>query len=169
MATRQNSRGSMRTWAKPFAPRPRATWTMCRRAAFRPTRSPTICRRPRATLYPRKRCSFAIARKGAPPAYAMTQDEIRSLFAFNAWANHRTLEACAALTPAQFIQAAPSSFPNVRDTLHHIMGVEWLYWERFQGRSPTELLPGETFADVAAIAARWQDIKKKLEDLVRSP
>ncbi|HMD31017.1 MAG TPA: DinB family protein [Candidatus Acidoferrales bacterium] len=99
----------------------------------------------------------------------MTQDEIRSLFAFNAWANHRTLEACAALTPAQFIQAAPSSFPNVRDTLHHIMGVEWLYWERFQGRSPTELLPGETFADVAAIAARWQDIKKKLEDLVRSP
>jgi uncharacterized damage-inducible protein DinB len=36
----------------------------------------------------------------------MTQDEIRSLFAFNAWANHRVLQACAALTPAQFTQTA---------------------------------------------------------------
>jgi uncharacterized damage-inducible protein DinB len=99
----------------------------------------------------------------------MTQDEIRSLFAFNAWANHRTLEACAALTPAQFIAPAPSSFPTVRDTLHHIMGVEWLYLERLHGRNPTALLPGEAFADVAAMGARWQQIKKGLEDYIRSP
>jgi len=99
----------------------------------------------------------------------MTQDEIRTLFAFNAWANHRTLEACAALTPAQFRQPAPSSFPAIYDTMHHIMGVEWLYLERFHGRSPSSLLPGETFADVAAMSARWQEIKKGLEDYVRSP
>jgi len=99
----------------------------------------------------------------------MTQDEIRTLFAFNAWANHRTLEACAALTPAQFRQPAPSSFPTIYGTMHHIMGVEWLYLERFHGRSPSSLLPGETFADVAAMSARWQEIKKGLEDYVRSP
>jgi uncharacterized damage-inducible protein DinB len=97
----------------------------------------------------------------------MTQDEIRSLFAFNAWANHRTLEACSALTPAQFTAPAPSSFPTVRDTLHHIMGVEWLYLERFQGRSPTSLLPGESFADVPAMTARWAGIKKGLDDYIR--
>ena len=99
----------------------------------------------------------------------MTQDEIRSLFAFNAWANHRTLEACAALTPAQFTAPAPSSFPTVHDTLRHIMGVEWLYLERLQGRHPTSLLPGETFADVAAMVERWKGIKKGLEDYIRSP
>ena len=99
----------------------------------------------------------------------MTLDEIRSLFAFNAWANHRVLEACGALTPAQFTQKAVSSFPTVCDTLHHIMGVEWLYLERLHERYPTALLPGESFADVASMAARWQEIKKGLEDFVRSP
>ncbi len=99
----------------------------------------------------------------------MTQDEIRSLFAFNAWANHRVLEACAALTPAQFMQTAVSSFPTVRETLRHIMGVEWLYLERLQGRYPTELLPGESFETVASFATRWDGIKKGLEDYIRSP
>src|SRR5208282_5485196 len=96
----------------------------------------------------------------------MTQDEIRSLFAFNAWANHRVLEACGALTPAQFTQNAVSSFPTVRDTLHHIMGVEWLYHERWHGRSPTTLLPGEKFDDLASMRARWTKIEKELEEYI---
>jgi len=99
----------------------------------------------------------------------MNQDEVRTLFAFNAWANHRVLTACAALTPEEFTKPAPSSFPTVRDTLHHIMGVEWLYLERFQGRYPTALLPGETIESVARFEARWDGIKKGLEDFVRSP
>jgi uncharacterized damage-inducible protein DinB len=99
----------------------------------------------------------------------MTQDEIRSLFAYNAWANHRVLEACAALAPAQFTQPAAGSFPSIHDTLHHIMGVEWLYLERLHDRFPTELLPGEKFETVAAMAARWREIKKGLDDIVRSP
>lgn len=97
----------------------------------------------------------------------MTQDELRSLFAFNAWANLRILEACAALTPEQFTAPAPSSFANVHDTLRHIMGVEWLYLERLHGRNPTSLLPGETFANLAAMTTRWQGIKKGLEDYIR--
>src|SRR5271163_1294834 len=99
----------------------------------------------------------------------MTQDEILTLYAFNAWANHRVLEACAALTPAQFTQTAVSSFPSVRDTLHHIMGVEWLYYERWHGRSPTTLLPGERFDDLASMRARWAQIEKGLEEYVRGP
>ena len=99
----------------------------------------------------------------------MTQDEIRSLFGFNAWANHRVLDACAALTPGQFTQPAPSSFPTVHDTLRHIMGVEWLYLERLHDRYPTELLPGEQFDTVASMASRWATIKKGLDDYIRSP
>lgn len=98
----------------------------------------------------------------------MTQDEVRSLFAFNTWANQRVLEACAALTPQQFVQPAVSSFPSVRDTLFHIMGVEWLYFERLHERFPMELLPGERYDDVAAMAARWKQIDKNLYEFVRS-
>ena len=32
----------------------------------------------------------------------MNIDDFRLLYDFNAWANHRALEACAALTPEQF-------------------------------------------------------------------
>ena len=99
----------------------------------------------------------------------MTQGEICTLFAFNAWANHRVLEACAALTPAQFTQPAVSSFSTVRDTLRHIMGVEWLYSERWHGRSPATLLPGEKFEDLASMRARWAKIEKDLEEYVQNP
>jgi uncharacterized damage-inducible protein DinB len=99
----------------------------------------------------------------------MTQDEVRTLFGFNAWANHRVLEACAPLTPQQLTQPATSSFANVRDTLHHIMGVEWLYYERWHGRYPTELLPGERFDDLASFRARWKKIEKALEEYVGGP
>ena len=99
----------------------------------------------------------------------MTQDELRSLFGFNAWANRRVLEACAALTPAEFTRPAPSSFPTIRDTLHHIMSVEWLYLERLHGRYPMELLPGERIESVGQFEARWESIRKGLDDYVRSP
>jgi uncharacterized damage-inducible protein DinB len=99
----------------------------------------------------------------------MTQDEIRSLFGYNAWANQRVLQACAALTPAQFTEPAAGSFASVERTLHHIMGVEWLYIERLHGRHPTELLPGEKFDTLAAMSARWQQIKKGLDDYIRGP
>ena len=65
----------------------------------------------------------------------------RRLYAYDAWANRRTLDACAALTPEQFTQDLGSSFRSVRDTLVHIFGAEWIWLERFQGRSPTAL-PG---------------------------
>jgi uncharacterized damage-inducible protein DinB len=99
----------------------------------------------------------------------MTQDEIRTLFAYNAWANHRVLEACAALTPQQFTQTVTSSFPSIRDTLFHIMGVEWLYFERWHGRSPSTLLPGEHFDDLAAMRGRWQQIERSLTEYVSGP
>ena len=66
----------------------------------------------------------------------MTPEDVRTLYAYDAWANRRTLDACAALTPEQFTRDLGSSFRSVRDTLAHIMGAEWLWLERFQGRTP---------------------------------
>ena len=96
----------------------------------------------------------------------MTQDELRTLLAYNTWANHRVLEACSALTAEQFNEPAISSFSSVRGTLFHIMGVEWLYLERWQGRSPASLLPGERFDDLAGMQVRWQQIERSLTEFV---
>jgi uncharacterized damage-inducible protein DinB len=61
------------------------------------------------------------------------------LFEYNAWANRRTLEACAALTPEQFLRDTKSSFPSIRDTLAHIYGAEFVWIERWHSRAPAAL------------------------------
>ena len=69
----------------------------------------------------------------------MNVEDIRLLYEYNTWANHRTLEACAALTDEQFTRDLESSFPSVRDTLVHLCLVEWIWLERWHGRAPAAL------------------------------
>lgn len=53
------------------------------------------------------------------------------------------------------------------DTLTHIMFVEWLWLERWHGRSPTGPPPGE-FPDLTSIRARWREIENDLLKFVRA-
>ena len=90
----------------------------------------------------------------------MKPAEMRSLFAFNAWANHRVLAAVEALTAEQFTKPLGSSFGSVRDTLAHICGVEWVWLERMEGRSPTSIPKPEEYPNVATLRAFWTGIEK---------
>ena len=56
----------------------------------------------------------------------MTPQEMRTLYDYNAWANHRSLDAASALTTEQFVKPMGSSFGSVRDTLAHVYGAEWI-------------------------------------------
>jgi uncharacterized damage-inducible protein DinB len=47
----------------------------------------------------------------------------------NAWADHRLLKACSALTPEEFAAKRTSFFPSIRATLNHIVTVDWYYLE----------------------------------------
>ncbi|HEV2315746.1 MAG TPA: DinB family protein [Candidatus Acidoferrales bacterium] len=97
----------------------------------------------------------------------MTVDDIQLLYDYNTWANRRVLDACAPLAPAQLTRKLGSSYPSVRDTLTHIMFVEWLWLERWHGRSPSGPPAGE-FPDLASIRARWQEIENDLLKFVRA-
>ena len=97
----------------------------------------------------------------------MTPDEIRSLYDYDAWANHRSLDAASALTAEQFTKALGSSFSSVRDTLAHIYGAEWVWLERFQGRSPSSLPDTTQFADVAGLRELWAEHETRLLTFVR--
>jgi uncharacterized damage-inducible protein DinB len=98
----------------------------------------------------------------------MTPEEMRSLCDYNTWANHRELDAAGALTPEQFTKSLGSSFSSVRDTLAHICGAEWIWLERFQGRSPTSLPDTSQFNDVASLRAHWDELEARLRKFVRS-
>ncbi len=87
---------------------------------------------------------------------------IQLLYEYNSWANRRTLDACAVLTPEQFTKDLGSSFPSVRDTLAHIYGAEWIWLERWQGRTPTNLPKPADFPDLASLRARWAALEQEL-------
>jgi uncharacterized damage-inducible protein DinB len=90
----------------------------------------------------------------------MKPSEMRELFAFNAWANHRILGATEALAKEQFTKELGSSFSSVRDTLVHVWGVEWIWLERLQGRSPEVFPSAKDFPDLASSRARWTEVEK---------
>jgi uncharacterized damage-inducible protein DinB len=92
----------------------------------------------------------------------MSPEEIRILYEYNAWANHRAMDAAANLTEEQFTRALGSSFSSVRDTLTHIFAAEWLWLERFQGRSPASLPDAAQFSTLASLRARWMEHEKHL-------
>jgi len=93
--------------------------------------------------------------------------EMAVLFKYNAWADRRVLEAASALTREQFTKQMGSSFSSVRDTLAHIYGVEWLWLERFQGRSPSAIPDDPEFADIAKMKASWAAFESRLLNFVR--
>jgi uncharacterized damage-inducible protein DinB len=92
----------------------------------------------------------------------MTPEQIRPLFAYDSWANERSLNACAALTPEQFTRDLGSSFRSIRDTLAHISGAQWIWVERLNGRSPSALPAPDACPDLAAVRARWSEVAGEL-------
>ena len=79
----------------------------------------------------------------------------------NAWANHRLLKACAALSQEEFEAARTSFFPSIRATLNHIVTVDRMYADAMEralaGREPHPDIgsfyePEEPFARVADLA-----------------
>ena|SRR5271157_2455356 len=92
----------------------------------------------------------------------MNADDFRLLYDYNSWANHRVLDACASLNHEQFTRDLGSSFRSVRDTLAHISGVEWLWLERWRGRSHNTIPPGSDFPNFDSLRRRWLEIEHYL-------
>ncbi len=97
----------------------------------------------------------------------MTPEQMRILYDYNAWANHRQLQAVSKLATDEFLKPMGSSFGSVRDTLAHIYGAEWLWLERFQGRSPSSLPDVTHFKDVKSLEERWREFEPRLLTFVR--
>ena len=93
----------------------------------------------------------------------MICEAIQTLYRYNMWANLRILDATAHLSPQQFGAARGASFDSVRDTLVHTMSGQWIYLERWQGRSPRAVLDPQDFPDLVSLRARWNEIERETQ------
>ncbi len=96
----------------------------------------------------------------------MKLNDVRTLFSYNRWANHRLLETCRALSPAAFTRNLGTSHGSVRGTLVHTLWSEWIWLRRWQGVSPRQIFTEDQFSDVSAIEARWAQVERDRGNLL---
>jgi uncharacterized damage-inducible protein DinB len=103
----------------------------------------------------------------------MTQEDIRLLYEYDRWANHRVLEAASRLDAEQFARDLRAGFGSVRDTLIHIIAGEWIwlsYWKDppenssllkdLADRRDALFNPG-ALPTVAALRSKWAEVEKE--------
>ena len=93
---------------------------------------------------------------------------LRQLYDYNYWARDQQLQACGKLTAEQFTRHLGGSFSSVRDTLVHIAGAEWIWCERWNGRSPRVFPKGEQFPTSAAVQEYWRGVERNVRRFVGS-
>ncbi len=82
----------------------------------------------------------------------------------NAWANHRLLGACEALTPEEFAAARTGFFPSLRATFNHILVVDCYYLDALEGRDALRHYsqPDPDFADARSMRLAQTASDKRL-------
>jgi len=82
----------------------------------------------------------------------------------NAWANHRLLSACEALTPEEFAAPRQSFFPSLRLTFNHILDVDLYYVTALEGGDALARYdaPDSDFADARSMRLAQAAIDRRL-------
>lgn len=96
----------------------------------------------------------------------MNLTDLKTMLDYHYWARDRLLDALEPLTPEQFIRDLGSSFTSIRDTIAHTHAAEWAWYSRWNGQSPTALLPHDRFADVAAARSAWRDLERQVRTYI---
>jgi len=98
---------------------------------------------------------------------------VQTLRAFaynNAWANHRLLNACLALTPEEFTASRTGFFPSLRATLNHILIIDHFYVDAMEGGTlgPAAWANDEPCETVAALKDAQAAVDRRLLTVVEA-
>jgi uncharacterized damage-inducible protein DinB len=55
-----------------------------------------------------------------------------------------------------------SSYSSLRDTLNHLLGVEWVWLQRFNGQSPRSVPWSKDTQALETIRRRWQNVEEDM-------
>ncbi len=95
------------------------------------------------------------------------RDDYESLYAYNRWANERTVAACRGLTKDEYERVVGGGWPSVRDTLVHIASATKAWHQRFLGESPSRLLTGVDVPQLDAAARLLEEADAALSRFVQ--
>ena len=93
----------------------------------------------------------------------MNQPDIRHLFDYTEWANELAVGAAAQLSDDNLRRDVGISHRSIFGTLLHMAGAEWIWLERWHGRSPAgkeawSLWTPDSCPDLETLNQRWRDV-----------
>ena len=93
----------------------------------------------------------------------MNLADIRHLFDYTEWANDLAIDAATKLSDENLRRDFGISHKSIFGTLVHMAGAEWIWWERWNGRSPAKaeawsLWSTDRCADLPTLRQRWGDL-----------
>ena len=93
----------------------------------------------------------------------MNLADIKHLFDYTEWANGLALDAAGKLPDESLRREVGVSHGSIFGTLLHMAGAEWIWLERWHGRSPAKdeawsLWKIESCANLATLNERWREV-----------
>ena len=93
----------------------------------------------------------------------MDVNDIKQLFDYTEWANDLAMDAASKLPDEGLLRDVGISHRSIFGTLVHMAGAEWIWLERWHGRSPTKaeawtLWSTESCQDLAVLKDRWLNL-----------
>ena len=93
----------------------------------------------------------------------MNIQDIRRLFDYTEWANQLAMDAANRLPEENLRRDVCVSHQSIFGTLLHMAGAEWIWLERWHGRSPVKAeawskWTPEVCADLATLKERWSEV-----------
>lgn len=87
----------------------------------------------------------------------MTLQEIKTLHAYNSWADNHIFETLEEVPAAQYMKDMKSSHGGLHGTMVHLVGAEKIWLERWQG-SPQPFLSDNALESLAALKKVWEKV-----------
>jgi len=93
----------------------------------------------------------------------MDLTDIKHLFNYTEWANDLAIEAAGKLSDENLCREVGISHKSIFGTLLHMAGAEWIWLERWHGRSPRKdeawaQWTSESCIDLSTLKERWNNI-----------
>jgi uncharacterized damage-inducible protein DinB len=101
----------------------------------------------------------------------MNLTDVRHLFDYTEWANDLAMEAADELPEEDLRRDVGISHKSIFGTLLHMAGAEWIWLERWHGRSPAKadawsMWTTESCADLAMLNERWLDVVARRAEFI---
>jgi uncharacterized damage-inducible protein DinB len=98
----------------------------------------------------------------------LSLDWIKLLYDYNGWANSRIFGAVSKLDAEKYVMDLKSSYKSVRDTMVHIICVEWIWFKRLKGTSPKAFWTPADIPTIPELKLRWEYIVRNQNEFIRS-